>query len=233
MANLANLHEIFKIKETLVTYILILRRKTLSLQAISLKPTSGYSPTHLLVGLHGWGANARDLASLAPMLQLPNYQMVFPDAPFPHPQAPGGKAWYALEKSDYFGLSESQQKLTDWLLSLEDQTGIPLSQTILAGFSQGGAMALDVGSSLPLAGICSLSGYLHSLPQGTENSPPTLIVHGKQDQVVPLKLAQQARDELNKLGVQVDYREFEMGHEIKPEVLTVISSFVNNIFDNQ
>ncbi|MGB3695775.1 MAG: alpha/beta hydrolase [Spirulinaceae cyanobacterium] len=208
------------------------RRKILSLQAIKLKPTSGKSPTHLLVGLHGWGANSRDLASLAPMLQLPDYQMVFPDAPFPHPQAPGGKAWYALEKSDYLGLPESRQKLRDWLLSLEALTGISLSQTILAGFSQGGAMALDVGLSLPLAGICSLSGYLHSPPQDGESNPPVLIVHGKQDQVVPLKLAQQARDELNKLGVQVDYREFEMGHEILPEVLTVISSFVKDVCGN-
>lgn len=158
--------------------------------------------------------------------------MIFPNAPFSHPQAPGGKAWYALEKSDYAGLAESRQKLKDWLLSLEKEIGIPLSQTVLAGFSQGGAMTLDVGLSLPLAGICSLSGYLHSLPQGGEHSPPVLIVHGKQDQVVPLKLAQQARDELGKLGIEVDYHEFNMGHEIQPEVLTIIHSFIKKTLGN-
>ena len=186
----------------------------------------------MFVGLHGWGANAQDLASLASMLQLSDFQMIFPNAPFPHPQAPGGKAWYALERSDYAGLSESRQNLNDWLLSLEKETGIPLSQTVLAGFSQGGAMTLDVGLSLPLAGICSLSGYLHSSLQKGENNPPVLIVHGTQDQVVPLKLAQQARNELNKLGMKVDYREFDMGHEIQPEVLTVISSFINKIWED-
>lgn len=155
--------------------------------------------------------------------------MVFPNAPFPHYQVPGGRAWYALEQEGYPGLSDSQQLLSDWLLSLEAATGISLSQTVLAGFSQGGAMVLDVGLQLPLAGLCSLSGYLHSLPQSPENAAPVLIVHGRQDPVVPIALAQQAKQALEALSVPVDYHEFDMGHEISLEALEVVRGFIHAI----
>ena len=138
-----------------------------TLDAISIPPTSGEKPTNLLVVLHGWGANYQDLAPCAPMLDLPNFTYLFPNAPFAHPQVPGGRAWYALENKEYNGLAESRQLLRDWVLSLPDSTGVPLENTILAGFSQGGAMTLDIGLTLPLAGLCSLSGYLHYEPQKT------------------------------------------------------------------
>lgn len=161
------------------------------------------------------------------MFDLPGYQFIFPDAPFPHPQVPWGKAWYSLESSDYEGLSESRQILVNWLLSLESTTGIPLSRTILSGFSQGGAMTLDVGLNLPVAGLCSLSGYLHLKPEASQSTlPPILIVHGKQDPVVPLQAAQQARDELTALGAKVDYHELEMGHEIPPLALEIVQKFI-------
>ncbi|MFN4850213.1 alpha/beta hydrolase, partial [Microcystis sp.] len=163
--------------------------------------------------LHGWGADAMDLAPLASMLDLADCQFLFPNAPFDHPQVPGGRAWYALETSDYQGLAASRQQLQDWIISLEATTGIPLERTFLTGFSQGGAMTLDVGLSLPLAGLGSLSGYLHGEPhpQGPQN---VLIVHGKQDPVVPIAAARQARDLLLGLGVNVEYHELNMGHEI-------------------
>jgi phospholipase/carboxylesterase len=177
--------------------------------------------------LHGWGADASDLAPLATVLNLPNYQFIFPSAPFPHPEVPGGKAWYALETPDYKGLEESQQMLSEWLRSLEASTGVPLSRTILSGFSQGGAMTLDVGSSFPLAGLCSLSGYLHAKPQkGDAALPPVLIIHGTQDTVVPLKAAWQARDVFTVLGAKVEYREFEMGHEITSDAIEVFQDFI-------
>lgn len=181
--------------------------------------------------LHGWGANARDLAPLASMLKLPDCQFIFSDAPFPHPQVPGGKAWYALETQDYQGLSKSRQILFDWLESLEDLTGISLDRTILAGFSQGGAMALDVGLNLPLAGLCIMSGYLHFQPQARDFPfPPVSIVHGKQDPVVPISAARQTRDALTALGVEVQYQEFDMGHEISLEALSIIESFILQCF---
>jgi phospholipase/carboxylesterase len=97
----------------------------------------------------------------------------------------------------------------------------------LAGFSQGGAMTLDVGLTFPMAGLCSLSGYLHSQPQGNAIAiPPVFVVHGKQDLVVPIQAAQKAKDVLNSMGVTVEYHELAMGHEIIPEVLTLMQNFI-------
>ncbi len=189
----------------------------------------------MLVALHGWGANSQDLAPLVSEFELPEFQFIFPDAPYTHPQLATGKAWYDLNSNDFQGLDQSRQTLSDWLESLEKTTGVPLSRTFLAGFSQGGAMTLDVGLTLPLAGLCSLSGYLHSQPQVYDRAactecnratPPVLIVHGRQDSVVPVQAAQKARDILRSLGVEVEYQEFNMGHEILPEVLTLMQRFV-------
>lgn len=181
-----------------------------------------------LIALHGWGANAQDLASLSPYLDLKGYQHFFPNAPFPHPQVPGGRMWYDLsDLSKRQGLDQSRQLLTEWLQSF-DSNDVSLKQTFLAGFSQGGAMTLDVGCHLPVAGLIVLSGYLHPpairpLPQ---TFPPILMVHGRQDPVVPLTAAQQARDVLTQAGAEVVYREFDMGHEIQPQVLTLIREFI-------
>jgi len=201
----------------------------MALKFISIPPETRKPPQGLIVMMHGWGANADDLTSLAPMLRLPEYQFVFPQAPFPHPQAPVGRAWYALETPEYEGLAETQQQVKEWLESLEASTGVPLSRTILGGFSQGGAMALDVGRYYPLAGLIVLSGYLHFSPEPLDQDhplPPVLMVHGRQDPVVPVEAAQQARDVFQHLGADVQYQEFNMGHEIRPEVLGLIRSFV-------
>jgi phospholipase/carboxylesterase len=116
------------------------------------------------------------------------------------------------------------------LLSLESNTGVPLSRTILSGFSQGGAMTLDVGLSLPLAGLVVMSGYLHptvaTLNQG--NFPPTLIMHGTRDEVVPLQAAIKSREMAQSLGVAVEYHEFATGHEINLQMLEVLRTFVLN-----
>jgi phospholipase/carboxylesterase len=201
--------------------------KTLYLESISIPPDTGQSAAGLVVTLHGWGANAQDVASLIPILNLPNYHFLLPDAPFLHPQVPGGKMWYDLEREDYKGLSQSQELLTNWLKSLPSSTGIPLESTILTGFSQGGAMTLDVGLSLPLAGLVCMSGYLHRTPQEVEPPlPSVLIVHGRQDTVVPLSAAHRVRDYLMSLGTPMQYKEFDMGHEIQLEVLEVIREFI-------
>lgn len=199
----------------------------MSLKSISIPATTDRKPVAVIVALHGWGANARDLTSLAPAFNLPDYQFVFPDAPFPHPQVPGGKMWYDLQGNDSKGLVESRQLLKEFLLSLESSTGVPLSNTILGGFSQGGAMTLDVGLTLPLAGLICLSGYLHSMsPVVGSVLPPVLIVHGTEDRVVPVTAAIRARDSFTAWGASVQYHEFPMGHEIQPEVVDVMRSFV-------
>jgi len=182
----------------------------------------------VIVALHGWGANAEDLADLAPFLNLPDYLFLFPDAPFPHPYSPVGRAWYDFEQNKSEEIKESRQLLTDWLSALESETGFPLSRTILSGFSQGGAMTLDVGLNLPLAGLVSLSGYLHPIAETIKRDTfgPTLIVHGTRDTVVPITAAENARDTLTSLGVAVQYQELNMGHEVIPAVLNSMRSFV-------
>jgi phospholipase/carboxylesterase len=184
-----------------------------------------------LVALHGWGANLRDLVSLAPYFNLPDYQFIFPNAPFPHPQVPGGRAWYALDTGDYRGITESRQLLFEWLMALEENTGISLNNTVLLGFSQGGAMALDIGLSLPLKAICSLSGYLHFQPdpdivEAGLQFPPVLMIHGQDDTVVPIEEAQRAKEELTAIAVDLEYHEFKMGHEISLEALKAIEQFI-------
>jgi len=128
----------------------------------------------------------------------------------------------------YEGLVESQELLINWLQSLESSTGVPLSRTILSGFSQGGAMTLDVGLKLPLAGLVVMSGYLHpdivTRPKG--DFPPTLIMHGRADEVVPLSAALKIRSAAESLGIAAEYHEFDMGHEIRPEMLDVLRNFV-------
>jgi phospholipase/carboxylesterase len=124
-------------------------------------------------------------------------------------------------------IQASREQLLTWLKSLESETGIPLSQTILAGFSQGGAMTLDVGLQLPLAAVMVLSGYAHAPIQiGTDIVPNVLMVHGRSDLVVPVQAAEQARDQLIQLGVPVQYHEISMGHEIDPVVLKLMQSFI-------
>jgi phospholipase/carboxylesterase len=201
------------------------------MKTIVISPSNNLDPKGLIVLLHGWGANARDLASLAPLLHLPDYQFFCPDAPFPHPHVFEGKMWYDLETSEHTGLRESQRLLTDWLKGLESQTGVPLSRTIVAGFSQGGAMTLDVGLGLgntpALAGLVVFSGYLHApIDRQTAIRPPVLMLHGTQDPIVPVTAARQARDILTQLGITTNYREFDIAHEICPEEIALMREFV-------
>ena len=199
------------------------------LDFIRVSPPGKQTPKALIVTLHGWGANAQDVASLIPYINLPDYEFLLPNAPYPYPHADAGRAWYDLRTENmYAGLVESKQLLIDWLQSLETNTGIPLSRTILSGFSQGGAMTLDVGLSLPLAGLVVMRGYPHpsvaTLNPG--NFPPTLIMHGTKDEVVPLQAAIKSRDMAKSLGVAVEYHEFEMGHEINLPMLEALRTFV-------
>ncbi|MEM7065655.1 MAG: alpha/beta hydrolase [Cyanobacteria bacterium P01_B01_bin.77] len=207
----------------------------MSLQALS---AGASAASHLLILLHGWGANARDVAGIASYMQLADYQMLFPDAPHPHTLAsgmgaPGGRMWYALPDIFDFDqsfthqsdLQHSRQCLLDWLTALPEKTGIPLEKTILGGFSQGGAMTLDVGMQLPIAGMMILSGYSHGSIATPISPRPILLVHGRQDPVVPIDQARCNKSELEALSVAVDYHEFTMGHEISLQVLDAAKKF--------
>lgn len=205
------------------------------LHFISIPPKQGQKPAGLIVALHGNGSTPQSMAASTPVLNLPEYQFLFPSAPFSHPSVPGGKMWYDLtlennkpKIQNYNRLEASRQRLTNWLKALESSTGVPLSRTILSGFSQGGAMTLDVGLTLPLAGLVCLSGYLHPTVKLSKGKifPPVLMVHGIQDQVIPLSEAHQARDTLTAFGVPLKYQEFDMGHEMKPEVVPLVRKFI-------
>ncbi|MEB3224236.1 MAG: dienelactone hydrolase family protein [Synechococcus sp.] len=182
---------------------------------------------YLVVMLHGWGANYHDLTPLARMLDLPHCVFLFPNAPFPHFQNPQGRAWYALEREDFQGLAEARDRLFAWLKTLPETTGIYPERTAMVGFSQGGAMTLDVGLQCEFAALCSCSGYLHYDPRGRQGTfSPTLLIHGSQDPVVPIQAAHQAKTRLGQLGVPLDYFEFPGGHEIPAIALTQMSQFL-------
>jgi phospholipase/carboxylesterase len=198
-------------------------------------PANTPTPAGTIVLLHGWGANHHDLGELAPYFNLPEYQFLFPNGIFDHDFSDDGKMWYSftgagdLTDRSIAQLATSRQVLSDWIQTLPDTTGVPLDRTWIAGFSQGGAMTLDIGLDLPVAGLIVMSGYLHpDRPKPMTIAPPVSIVHGKQDDVVPITAARMGRDKLTQWGVDVQYQEFEMGHSIVPEVLSVVRDFVRN-----
>lgn len=184
----------------------------------------------VIVALHGWGSNCEDLISLAPIVGMRNYQWICPEAPFDHPM-PDGKMWYDLQGLDAEGLAKSCELLSKFIEELPKLTGIPLEKTFLLGFSQGAAMTLDVGLVFPFAGLIALSGYLHvseeQLKELTgKQLPPILIAHGTQDTVVPIGVARNTREVFDRLGVMVEYEEYEMSHEIRPETCDRIQKFI-------
>ena len=171
-----------------------------------------------LVLLHGWGANADDLRPLGDMLQQGHPQpidVVALDAPEAHPQPPG-RQWYGLFPAQWQDVPSAVDALKTRLLELEGGEQA-LASTVLFGFSQGGAMALEVGCSLHLAGVISCSGYPH--PEWTPPSrhPPVLLLHGEQDTIVPVAAMDAIWQRLNPDLCQ-QYR-FNNGHTIPEEVM--------------
>jgi phospholipase/carboxylesterase len=190
------------------------------------------NPIGNVVLLHGWGANHRDLLEIVPYLKLPEYQFLLPNGPFAHEFTEDGRMWYSFTGAGKLTdvgrqqLASSRQQLQAWLQELPDCTGIPLERTWLAGFSQGGAMTLEVGLNLPLAGLIVMSGYLHPETSAPAKCPPVAILHGRQDDVVPIEQAWQSRQQLTDWGAIVQYQELEMGHGIVLEELQAVRQFV-------
>ncbi len=209
--------------------------ESLGLEAIAISPVGAGG--RLLVLLHGWGANAQDVAGLINAINMVSspIRALLPNAPFAHPMVPGGRAWYSFPanydfRREYdFGaqadLQESRQQLLNWMRSLPKQTGIPLEKTIMGGFSQGGAMTLDIGVQLPLAAMLILSSYSHTPIQACIAPRPVLLIHGRQDPVVPLTKALETKSQLEAQGLTVTYHEFDMGHEVSREALKTASDF--------
>jgi phospholipase/carboxylesterase len=182
-----------------------------------------------LVLLHGWGADAHDLLDLGPLLAAPDVSIVALQAPLPHP-AGVGRQWYDLQQPDWPQLPAARQALLARLGELAEE--VPLPATMLLGFSQGAAMALDVATTagLPLAGLIACSGYPHPDWQpGTVPPAPAqkiLITHGEQDPVVPHAASAELQRQLSQAGHGVKVLTFSGGHTIGPHVLPSLREFV-------
>jgi phospholipase/carboxylesterase len=180
-----------------------------------------------LVLLHGWGADADDLLDLGELLVGPQVSVVALRAPEPHPYGMG-RQWYGLQPIDWSQLPAARSALETRLAALD--ASVPLPRTVVLGFSQGGAMALDVGSGLPLAGIVACSGYPHEgwLPLASQKRPlpPVLLSHGREDPVVPFAASEAVLERLTQAGGQAQLLPFSGGHTIDQTVLPEIASFV-------
>ena len=176
-------------------------------------PKSGDKPEHIVVLLHGYGSNGRDLISLAPYWQeaLPKALFVSPDAPFPCEIAPqSGFQWFPLmertEEEYLAGVETAAPILNDYLDKVLDENKLTNDKMVLAGFSQGTMMSLYVGPRREpkIAGILGYSGALIG-KEGLngENGPPIHLIHGENDSVVPVSAYHNAVKILSAKGFQV------------------------------
>ena len=206
------------------------------------------NPTHAVIWLHGLGASANDFYPVVPYLGLSEsltVRFIFPQAPERPITVNGGyvmPGWYDIkgmdisDKEDLIGMTESQNTL-EALISAEVEKGIPSKNIVLAGFSQGGAVAYYTGvrSQHKVAGILALSTYLpfaslleqeHS---GVNVATPIMAMHGTQDGVVPLTTGKQAVGQLSELGYCVGWKEYTMEHNVIPEQLEEIGAWLNGV----
>jgi phospholipase/carboxylesterase len=186
----------------------------------------------LVIVLHGRGADANDLADLAPEIDG-GYRFVFPNAPRRFEAYPGmafGYTWFDGLPPDPASIAASRALLLELIDALVEKYPTTPGKIILSGFSQGGMMSLDCGyrTQQKLAGIVVMSGALFEgdLPP-IRRDPPVLIVHGTADDMINVNMARRARRMLEEKGADVDYHEFAMGHHVTPESLDVIREFIS------
>lgn len=185
----------------------------------------------LVIVMHGRGADANDLADIAPYLDH-GYRFLFPNAPKPFEVYAGmafGFTWFDGWPAERRSFRESRELILDFLDKALEQYPTPAGKVILCGFSQGGMMALDTGfrTQKPIAGIVSMSGALNEeeLPPFKKDIP-VLIVHGTEDDVLPVVNAQRARAVLEEHGIDTAYHEFPMGHHVTEESLRIVRDFM-------
>ena len=185
-----------------------------------------------LVLLHGWGASGEDLQPLADQLavdQGPDLETICLDAPELHPTT-DGRQWYELFPANWSAVPAAVQRLHTRLMDL-GQEGAPLERTVILGFSQGGAMALDCGCALPVAGVISCSGYPHPNWKPSENHPPVLLTHGRADQVVPSFAMEEIRKQLNPMCCEAHLMECD--HTIDSDMVESIRRFLQRVIPSR
>jgi phospholipase/carboxylesterase len=214
----------------------------------TLDKQTGPDPRASVIVLHGLGADGNDFVPIAQELDLSaagDVRFVFPHAPVIPVTINGGyemRAWYDIlgadlvQREDEKGLRSSLAQV-EALIEREKARGIPAGRIVLAGFSQGCAMALLTGlrHGEKLGGIVGLSGYLplaattaaerHSANTAT----PIFLAHGRMDPVVPLDRALASRDALKSLGYQVEWHEYPMAHSVCMEEISDLNRWLLSV----
>ncbi len=214
----------------------------IELTAHSHPPAAGGHPRELVVLLHGYGADGRDLLGLAPSWArlLPHAEFVAPDAPFPCEMAPSGHQWFSFEDRSaemlLAGAQAAAAMLDGFLDDLLHDRGLGDDRLALVGFSQGTMMALHVAPRRRrcAAAVLGFSGALLApdlLPRDILSRPPMLLIHGDADQVVPFASLAVAQAGLQAVGVPVTARALPgLGHGIDERGLAEGGRFLADSF---
>lgn len=212
----------------------------------SLTVETGDMPEASVIWLHGLGADGHDFEDLVPQLLLPAAmptRFIFPDAPVRAVTINGGymmRAWYDIyedisldAEQDEEGVLSSSAML-NLMVEQEMQKGIASERIILAGFSQGGAVALYAGltSELAIGGVIALSAYLplhyRVTPESVRprNVPSVFMAHGRYDRVVPYSFGESSMRRVRDLGVSVDWNTYDMEHGVCAEEIFAIREWL-------
>ena len=199
----------------------------------------GEGPFPAILALHGWGANAHDLIGLAPILHGGGAVVLSPQGPVAFQIAEGmfGFGWWPLTESremDPEAFAAAGRLIESFLDEACERYPIDRRKIVVLGFSQGGVMAYDLVLKNPgrFAGLIALSTWLPDPVDGAISAQdeldsfPALVIHGTEDPMVPVERGQESRDKLLSRGVNVQYREYEMQHEIRPEALRDIVTWI-------
>ena len=206
---------------------------------------TGRNPTATILILHGLGADGNDFVPIAEELQLDRLgavRFLFPHAPVMPVTINNGyrmRAWYDIlgfeegAQQDEAGLRRSQA-MVEALIAREKERGMAADRIVLAGFSQGCAMALLTGlrHRERLAGIVGLSGYLPIAAttakerDAANQHTPIFLAHGTHDEVVHLDRAEASRDALQALGYPVEWHTYPMGHSVSPQEIQHLNAFL-------
>jgi phospholipase/carboxylesterase len=199
-----------------------------------------------IIWLHGLGANGHDFEPIVPQLRLPKsfaIRFIFPHAPSIPVTINGGMvmpAWYdIIDASMDRDIDHTQiMQSSDWineLIKQEIDRGIDSKRIIIAGFSQGGAVAYQVALTYPdaLAGLMALSTYLATSqtikPSSINQDIPILVCHGRLDMVVPEMLGRNAIDSLKSMGYEAQYHTYAMQHSVSFEEIVDISNWIQEV----
>ena len=187
--------------------------------------------SHRIILLHGWGADTDDLLPVGKSIihnSCFDFELISLAAPS-FRLNDMGRQWYSLFPPDWNEAEIAVAKLLDTLNAF-NKTKISLKKTVLLGFSQGGAMAIDAGLSLDLGLVISCSGYSHPKWDPIKNNP-VLLSHGLQDDVVPVKASREILKRLgNEANVDNELHEYNCSHTIHPDFIDVIRLKIKQLF---